>query len=175
MTDIGPNNPGTAVSDASPPTAQVWNNPDNIKISDNTYASSVSSTFGSTRYLKATNFGFSIPADAIIKGVSVGIEHGHIGPFAADWAVQIIKSDGTLGDTNKAKGTVWSSGVDETYSYGGNDDLWDEVWTAADINNANFGVVLQAYMYNTTALVDNIHITVHYTPVSSSPLPTFLP
>jgi hypothetical protein len=59
-----------------------------------------------------------------------------------DYAVKIVKADGTIGSTNKADtGTNWPSS--DTYkSYGASNDLWGESWTPADINDADFGAVL---------------------------------
>ena len=55
-------------------------------------------------------------------------------------AVQIVKADGSIGTTNKATGNLTTS--DAYYSFGGAADKWDETWTAANINHANFGVAV---------------------------------
>jgi len=61
-----------------------------------------------------------------------------------DYAVKIVKSDGSIGSEDKASVSAWPSS-DAYSSYGGVADLWSEEWTAEDINNANFGVVISAY------------------------------
>jgi len=97
-----------------------WVNPDNAKSSDDSYTIA------------------TIPvADAPLVKIQ-------------DKYVKIIKADGSLGTTNKAKiGENWPT--EDTYvSYGGSDDLWGESWTPADINNVNFGVVLAERTIDTT-------------------------
>ncbi|MDO8716371.1 MAG: hypothetical protein Q7J73_06140, partial [Dehalococcoidales bacterium] len=82
-----------------------------------------------------------------------------------DTAVKIVKADGTFGSTNKADtSTDWPI-ADAYATYGGAADLWDETWTAANINDADFGVMLQAEVPSTfTGSVDHMRITVYYTP-----------
>ncbi len=63
-----------------------------------------------------------------------------------DTYVKIVKADGSIGTTNKAKAEAWD--INESYySYGANNDLWGESWTAANINDADFGVVLSIYSH----------------------------
>ncbi len=63
---------------------------------------------------------------------------------AADAEVKLVKSDGSIGIENKAKTGVWPSS-DEYFSYGASDDLWSETWSASDINDSDFGVVLSVW------------------------------
>lgn len=59
--------------------------------------------------------------------------------------VKIVKADGTIGTQNKASLGTWGQIANPGYtSYGGAADLWGETWTAADINDADFGVVIKA-------------------------------
>src|SRR3989338_344188 len=60
-TDQGPNFPSSVVNDTSIGDTS-WDNPGNATTSNNSYASITHLTSGDvTNYLKATNFGFSIP------------------------------------------------------------------------------------------------------------------
>ena len=69
--------PGTVVdSDATGTVA--WTNPMNATTSDNVYAT-ISCPTGISHYLKATNFGFSIPTGATINGIVVEIERKQSG------------------------------------------------------------------------------------------------
>jgi len=64
---------------------------------------------------------------------------------AVDAYVQIIKSNGTIGTTNKANTVdAWTSVNGTYYPYGSSSDLWGETWSASDINNSNFGVAFSA-------------------------------
>ena len=168
MASEGPRNPGTMADDNAVGTL-TWANPNNAKTSNDVRAIATASGFATSHYLKATNFSFTIPADATIDGIFVEIERHAAGASGAtiDSAVKIVKSDGSIGSENKAFGGQWPFSPDQIRSYGSSSDLWSEAWTASDINNSNFGVVLSAQItvYNIvwTAQVDHMKITVYYT------------
>lgn len=170
----GPNSPGTGANDSAVGTI-VWNNPGNILTSNNSSADANDLNPGITNYLKATNFGFSIPSNATVRGIKVDVERRASGNgvnFVQDERVSIVKSNGTVGSTNKGD-TVTKWPTSDTYvSYGGDDDLWGETWAYSDINDVDFGVVLSAELTQdttVTAFVDHIRITVYYT----TPTPSF--
>ncbi|MBC7856903.1 MAG: hypothetical protein IAF94_26025 [Pirellulaceae bacterium] len=167
MATQGPNGPGTLANDASIGFSS-WTNTGNAAASDNSYSTNnVGPTF-QTNYLKATNFGFSIPAGATIDGIVVEIERKESGAnIARDNRVRIVKG-GTIGSTDKASGTEWPTS-DAYATYGSSSDLWGATWTASDINASNFGVVLSVLGLGTgTASVDHFRITVYYTPPVTS-------
>jgi hypothetical protein len=150
----------------------AWTDPDNAKVSDNVYATRNGDGSYYSHYLKATNFGFSIPTGATINGILVEIEKkaSANGTGIKDNLVVIVKSDGTFGTTNKAIAGNWATS-DTYYSYGSSTDLWGENWTPAGINNANFGVAFSVWIYNAAwiASVDHIRITVYYTGAAAGP------
>lgn len=164
MPSQGPNSPGTVI-DAGGGTG-TWTNPGNATSSNNVKARMDSGHVESS-YLKATNFGFSIPSGATIDGIVVGIERsasfGTI--FVGDKTVKMVKA-GTISGTNKATATVYPLG--DTYEdHGSNSDLWGLTWTDSDINDTNFGVALtiqnNPFKGGTYVDVDHIRITVYYT------------
>lgn len=169
---------GTGANDASYG-IYAWSNPGNITASDNTYAtcSNPTSSFDLSNYLSATNFGFSIPSGSVINGITVLIERKAQSNgstfYDVDNRVRIIKSDGSIGTTDKASATRWST-TEATFNYGGSSDLWGLSWSDSDINNSNFGSVLSVLSYEDNigpgviASVDNIQITIDYTPPASS-------
>lgn len=174
--DSGAGSPGTMADNDTVGTV-VWNNPNNAKVSDNVYATTnLVSIEEQTHYLKATNFGFSIPAGATINGILVEIEkkanRNSVYGYVLDNEVLIVKSDDTIGTTNKYSEGNWP--LSDTYtSHGASDDLWDETWTQSDINNTNFGVVVSLYIGDflygdVVASIDHIRITVYYTEGGSS-------
>ena len=164
-TTQGANSPGTVASDNATGTI-AWVNPTNATSSDNVYAVATNSggSNSPSHYLKATNFGFSIPAGATIDGILVEIEKKSQSAFCKDINVLIIKSDGSLGTENKAD-IINNWSTSDTYkSYGSSSDLWSETWTLADINDADFGVVISANIIGfTTSSIDHIRITITYT------------
>lgn len=179
MADTGWKSPGTVANDASVGTV-AWINMDNVKVSDNNraYANPLN-TDDVSHYLKATNFDFSVPDGALINGILVEIEKTseNSNEGIRDYSIKIVKSDGSLGTVNKKKNDSWPTMFDEVISqYGASVDLWDESWSASDLNNSNFGVVISAYNNNdpdSYAYIDHIKIKVYYTITTTSPLPTF--
>ena len=160
----GPNSPGTVVNDNSTGTIP-WVNPGNATTSDDADATCTLSVKGN--YLKATNFGFAIPADATINGILVEFEKDQDGAAIdaiSDNAVRIVKG-GVIGSTDRKLGSLWPTS--DTYvSHGSNSDLWSETWTPADINSNGFGVAISptySYAGIGTARIDHIRITAYYT------------
>lgn len=150
MSSQGPLSPGTATNVAS------FSNPNNIKVSDNVYA-----TGSDFCNLTATNFGFSIPSGATIDGILFEVEaKDPDGSFIRE--IYIIKSDGTQGSQ---KGLVFTgvNGTDTYYPYGGSSDLWGLSWTAEDINDVDFGVAVNCRTFDTTIYIDHVRCTVYYT------------
>jgi hypothetical protein len=185
---FGPQSPNSAnITNDSTFGTLSWSNPDRAATSNGSYATRAMSGTNSTHYLKATNFGFSIPPGATILGIKVDIEKSRTGGFfgeVRDSRLRIVKN-GAIGTTDKAAtGTNWPTS--DTYSsYGtGTTDMWGETWTVADINSANFGVAFSAVgstgSTNRTANVDHVRITVYYTKqfyilnLSNPASPTFI-
>jgi cysteine-rich repeat protein len=155
----GPNNATTIVDDASVGTTP-WNAPGQAATSDNIYAN-VNPGTGTSHYLKATGFGFSIPGAAVILGIELDVEEVALGGTAFDNAVRIVKG-GVIGATDRSLG-AWP-GVESVVTYGGPSDLWGETWTPADINAADFGAAISMHdsISGVLAQVDSIALTVYY-------------
>jgi len=170
MADTGATSPGTMVDDDAIGTV-AWSDVDYAKASDDNHATTgkygVATQF---HYLKATNFGFSIPEGATIDGIFVEIEgsayYDGIGMNTVyPKYVQIVKSDGSIGAENKGNTVGWGSG-DNYFEFGDVNDLWSEDWVYTDINDEDFGVVIAAYVTggpdDMGMRVDHITITVYY-------------
>jgi hypothetical protein len=136
----------------------AWVNPTSIYTSNDARASGQCPT----NYLKATNFGFSLPSDAIVEGIVVNVERLCFNAnVVTDNVVKLLKAGTIVGD-NKALASYWPTS-DTTASYGASNDLWGETWTYSDINSSTFGVVTSATAgLAYTAYVDYIAITVYY-------------
>jgi len=169
MSTAGPNSPGTLADDAAVG-AVAWTNPGNAASSDNAYAVFSSSGVQQSHYLRATNFGFSIPAGATIDGVTVSIERKAGNNtnlrYVVDSVVRLVVG-GTISGDNKANtGSRWPTS-DASASYGGAADQWGLTLSATDVNGTGFGVVLSATSGgsngSTTGSVDHITITITYT------------
>ena len=172
MATSGPNLPGTGADDAAVGTV-AWSSPTNIQADDATYAAASFTGDGDplfrlTHYLKGTVFGFAIPAGATIDGVVAEIQRYRDagGEGVDDNVVSLVVNGAVTGD-NKAAVPPWPSS-EAAASYGGAADGWTAGLTAALVNQANFGLVLQAKLnandtITTTAYVDCFKITVYYT------------
>ena len=115
-----------------------------------------------THYLKATNFGFTIPGGSVIDGIVVEVERKeNSSSVCKDSRIRIVKG-GSVGSTDKSSVTEWPT-TDTYKTYGGAADLWGETWSSTDINDSTFGFALSALGVGFgTAQVDHIRITVYY-------------
>ena len=164
----GAKDAGTAVNATGVGTV-AWGTPGNITAAGTPYATMSVAANATTNYLRATNYGFTIPANATIQGISVSINKSSSGttsPFLRDNVVSLVKA-GTIQTTNKAlTGTNWSNTGLAVVNYGGTTDLWATTWSPADINDANFGVAFSGINASganaRTATVDYIRVTVSY-------------
>ena len=157
---------------------RVWVKPGNILASDNSYATA---TFGSaaamfsTRILRASNFGFEIPSDAVITGIKAEIElHRQFGTGTyygkfQDESILLYKADNAYGEDRRKYASL--PGTDAYWEYGGNSDLWGGEWSPDDINYSGFGlgfIVMGSGLDNADSnvsyvYVDHVQITVYYT------------
>jgi hypothetical protein len=171
MPDTGAISPGTLADDAAVG-AVAWSNPGNAASSNDVYAVFSTSGVQQSHYLKATNFGFAIPTGATIDGVTVSIErkaadrltHRHV----VDSVVRLVVGGTVSGDNKADTSTFWPTPTrDYSASYGGAADLWGLTLSAADVNGADFGVVLSATsagsIGTTSGSVDHITVTITYT------------
>lgn len=172
MASEGPNSGATFADDSGVGTV-TWTDPGNAAASDDSRAVCSMGTSAVGHYLKATNFGFAIPAGATIDGIVVEIEkswtNGQGGVL--DNRVRIVKG-GAIGSTDRSDVNAWNS-TDGYTTYGTSSDLWGETWTATDINASDFGVALSPLNNSGTkpavGEIDHIRITVHYTEASGNP------
>lgn len=175
----GPNSPGT-IADDSTVAGNAWSNVNNATASDNAYATAVLDTFGvaTTHYLKATNFGFSIPAGATINGVVAAVEGKVTDVDGVDQSIKLVKG-GTIQGNEKARSSpsyYWAFS-DTVMSFGASNDVWGLTLTDTDINASNFGFVVSLAVDGGgvgTASVDQMTLTIHYTAAAGgggSPVP----
>lgn len=146
-----------------------WATPTNIYTSNNAYAEIDIPPEGLSDWLRATTFGFSIPAGSTINGIEARFEKRAENSLIRDWDTKIVKAGSEQGDDKGQAG--WPT-TDTYVVYGGAADLWGLTWTPAEINASNFGVSISARSYSPTttyyALVDHVQIKVYYTPPSTN-------
>ncbi len=165
--------PGTAegTADAGDGGDVAWTNVNNIKVSDNSYATPQSLQLPAqqqTYRLKGSNFGFSadIPEGVIIDGIRVDIEKRNsiLNGKLKDLHVHLIKAGVVQTGHDKANPNDYPQS-DSVISYGGESDLWGESWSRDDIINSGFGVSLQTNNYEASATrcpyIDHVQITIY--------------
>ena len=141
----------------------AWNNPGNITLPGK-YASTASGP-GTTEYLTAEGYGFSIPSGVNIQGIQVNIVRAALTLGSiVDNRVRLIKA-GSIQTPDRSMTGLWpQNGYAGDATYGGPSDLWGGTWAASDINNSGFGVALSATISTAVAAgVEGIVITVYYT------------
>lgn len=164
MSSAGPRDANTIVNDASAGVI-AWTNPDKSQTSNDDRATATLDD-QTSQYIKLTNFGFSIPADATIDGIVIETE---VSKATASGTItmsrtRIVKGD-VIGATNNPNTTAWTT-TDTYLTHGSSSYLWGETWTAADINGAGFGCAIMAInsvAASVSVRVDHVRITVYYT------------
>lgn len=162
--------PATASTDSVIGTIN-WTTPNNIKVDDNTSANvDFGATETSTYYIKATNFGFSIPANSDITGIIATVKElndkGSTSHYAKDVNVKLIKA-GTIQSHNKGTTTDRPEQVTTT-TYGNINDLWGDTWTYSDINNSGFGLALSYTGKGSIINIYSVKLQIYYRYPTSS-------
>jgi hypothetical protein len=156
----------------------AWTNPGNALSSNGSYATAPVGDTTTTNYLQCVGYGFTIPTGASINGITVSVERSSTNTGTQDAAVRTVKA-GVIGTTDRSTATAYPT-TDTYEAHGGAADLWGTSWTAADVNNANFGAAFASQKPGTaggsrTISVDHIEITVDYTLPAATVINTYYP
>jgi uncharacterized repeat protein (TIGR01451 family) len=166
---------GAATATASPSSCQntagvgtqAWTNPGNAVSSNNSYATASVNDNQITNWLECTGYGFSIPADSTITGITLNVERSANNTLVQDYEVRLIKG-GVRGAADRATTTNYTN-ADVVEAHGSSSDMWATTWTPAEVNAANFGAAFSAFKNGTaggarTVSVDHLQIVIDYTP-----------
>lgn len=153
-TDFSGEQPGSA-----------WVGPNNVKASDNAYATS--GGLGPTKRLGLTGFGFALPAGAIPVGVKLRVEKkASLKPDPKNMfdSAKLLIGGVAAGATRGGAVYTEADAYDER---GGSEDLWGNLPTKAQAEAANFGVEFYVLCFAEkeeacTAFIDHIEMTVYY-------------
>lgn len=162
MSDTGFRSPSTVVNDATVGSDNDWTNPGNASASDNSYATIVIN-LGVTNYLKATDFGFTIPENATINGIEVSVEEkSSVGSQGSEQYVKIVKGGIIGGNDISAHNALTTSDIYQ--ASGGATELAGLSFAYTDINASTFGCVVNyTQSAGQTISVDHIRMKVYYT------------
>lgn len=145
----------------------AWDDPTNALTQDDVYAFEDIAKNTYTDWLRARNFEFDIPIDAIIDGILVEVEWYSEDTNVDDDSIRLVL-DGVVQGDDKSMGADVGTVDDDTYAqFGGSTDDWNAGLDYADINNENFGVQISIDNDRTGqsrwVRIDHIRITVFYT------------
>jgi len=126
--------PSTATSSGN---GTPWNSPTNIEVNTTNNPAQVNLFKGTnSQTLTATNFGFSIPSNAVINNVTATFFRQGSTYFSDNYVILIIGGNADF-STNQA-GVTWSGNYEAAVYSGWNEPI--SFFTPDIINNASFGV-----------------------------------
>lgn len=162
MSMQGPNSPSIGANMTS-----GWANPTNIVSSNNAYASYNVPPSGTSSYLRAASFGFTVPLTSQVVGITVEIERRGSSTTLRDDTIQLLNGTTPIG-TNLSFGGTWPT-TEAIATFGGPTNMWglaSTVLTPTLVNSSNFGVRIAVDNISTSltrvAYIDHVRITVHY-------------
>lgn len=157
---------GTGTDNASHGTV-AWTNPGNITLNDGSNATIAGISFPQTtvsHYLKAAGFGFAVPVGSTFTGFGLSIVHSAGTVSAIQDESVILASTGAGSSSDKKSVVLWAT-TSETFTYGGDGDLWGGFApTVADFNStisASMACTNTALGFN-GANCDYMELTVWY-------------
>lgn len=161
---IGPANAGNGASVAGVGSVG-WTNAQNA-VSNNDQNATITLNNQTSNYLRTTNYGFNLPAEAIITGITVYIgrrESGiGTGTDVRDAGVYLLKAGSIVGNNHAYTADEWPA-TEQEATYGGPSDTWGTAWSAGEVNASNFGVSLHINsVVKRDAFVDYIIVSVTY-------------
>src|SRR5206468_118954 len=118
-----------------------------------------------TTKISCSNFGFSIPVNSTIQGITVEIEVNASGTFTEFQDIFTTKvANTTIGVSVLPAGPIPTA--DAYLTAGGSTELWGTTWTPAEVNNTGFGTTMDIVNLNGAATrtvnIDHIRMTVTY-------------
>lgn len=145
-----------------------WTNKANASASDDVYTTSSVQPFLAseikTKYLLSTGYGFTIPSNATITGVRVGIEAKCGTTLKARFEEVELIIDGVriTGSDQSALEAITDSDV--VYTFGSASNLWGQSPTPQAVNGGNFGASVRLGQNGgpTTVSIDHIEMTVFF-------------
>jgi hypothetical protein len=136
-----------------------WTNPDNVKTSDDGYATA---TAGKTDWLEMQDFDFAaLPDTAKIVGAEVAI---HCKGFHVKDDQVYLAYEGTAKGSNRAGCERWKNN-ENIHILGSSSDTWGWSLTPAIVKSQWFGINFCARAYDSaggTAYIDYVTLTIYY-------------
>lgn len=165
MATAGPNITSTvttgAYADGVP-----WTDPSNASEDDNNYTIVSLPSNTSSTLLRCQNFGFSIPVNSTINGITVHIRaKANSETKVRFYDIILLDAAGASGGNDLSSLKYISSTSDNTYTFGGTTETWAISPTVAMVNDTDFGVVIRVrnvYKATYNALIDYVSMEIDY-------------
>lgn len=173
VANTGATNGGTFASfdhDTAAP-LRPWNNASNAQTSNDVYATATLVNDSSpTESLRVTNFGFSLPSEAVITGILIEVE----GKVSVDLQAAFCRAALVYGGVNIGTLETGSPNLlftEGTSSIGSSTSLFGTMLSAAVVNDPSFGVDIRCVGVTSTFItvsVDHVRMTIYYHSQSST-------
>jgi len=174
----GPNAPASTenqpLSSCTVCTGADWDSTDNVAAIDGQFSSVTlqpylncfQSSCYFSRHLTCYNYGFNVPSNATIDGVTITVAGVPDGNGAVhDQVIQLRRDNlNNLYGTNLSAPQAWNMNQPD-HTYGGSTELWGLTWTPADVNSSDFGCYIKLDNSGSVAhavMIDAVLITVNY-------------
>ena len=139
-----------------------WVTPNNVFTSNDAYAIDI--TFNNNDLISKT-FAVSVTNGATVVGIEVLIEGNadDATPANRDIDVSLTKDGSTPVGTPKTDQTL-NQGSDTTITLGSSSDLWGTTWTEAEVESANFGIIIARSSAAAAGevAIDHVQVRVHF-------------
>lgn len=132
-----------------------WSDPTFVQVSDGTSATNQPSGISDT--LRCTNFGFSVPSNATIRGYLVLLLWSKDTTTIVLSGIMLWDGAANNGD-DKATNQIPRTDIPDALLLGNNEDDWSSDTTISEINNSAFGVGLAVTQSTSTPTVSILHI-----------------
>jgi hypothetical protein len=108
-------------------------------------------------------FGFAVPAEATIVGVTARVLRAYSSSEpVVDYSVRLVLNGEEIG-TDLKRPDAWPEEVLEEAEYGGEAELWGQEWSPEQVNSENFGIAIGALpLAGGRAYIDVVRLVVHY-------------
>ena len=165
-TDTGWLPAGTGSDNASIGTV-TWTAPNNIIGDDNGLKATASGGASTvSHYLRASNFGISLPSGSTINGLEVRFQaHRTVSTFLS--SISIFNDSGATAGTAKTPSVDLTAVSDTVHQYGGSGDLWGLTPTEAQVEDSDWGYGFSITgTPNLTGTSDFAEIKIYFTPAT---------
>jgi hypothetical protein len=140
-----------------------WTNADGAREADGAFATADLATGEETEELVVTDFGFSIPPDALVTGIEIELKRQAPSGGVTDGALHLVL-DGAESPGSHTYDAAWPASIVGTHKYGTELDLWGMTLTSADVASPTFGAAIYAKKLDPGGLanVDAVRLFVNY-------------